>query len=627
MFGRRVFRSALAAGIVLMAGVGGVAAVATSATAAPLQIGVNAGGPAYTSSGVNYAADSGFTGGTVSTSYAAIAGTSTRTLYQTQRSGMTDWSTAVPNGTYRVSMDFAETTWNRAGARVFSVTDAGMPIVTNLDLFATVGMNHAYVVTKDVKVSNGTLDLSFTAKADHAVVSAILVVSLAPSAPVTGITVTPTQSIQAAVSANPAGTTFLLQAGTYRMQAISPKSNDTFIGQTGTVLSGAAVLSNWTQAGSTWSVGGQTQNGAFYGQCDATHPLCNQPEDLFIDTVLMSPVASLSAVAPGTWYFNHTTNTITIGNNPSGHLVETSVTPTAFDGIADHVTVENMTIQMYATELQNATIQAGPRPGGWADGGDGWLLQDLLVRWNHGVAIAMGNNTIVRYVQANQNGNLGLIGNAASGGLVDQTEVAGNNTVGVDTNWSAGGAKWAGDYENLVVQNSYIHDNNGPGLWSDESDYNTTFVNNTVTNNHDAGIFVEISYKALVKGNTVTNNGLNIAPGWLWGAGIQVAASSDVEVTGNTVQGNRNAIVGIQQARGTGTMGPHILQNLNVHNNVISLAPGNTGIVQDINNTSVFSTLNNHFTSNTWMNATSAAPFAWNNQWLTAAQWAAAGNS
>jgi len=427
MFGRRVLHAALAVAVMVMVGVGGAAAVAGSANAAPLQVGVNAGGPAYTSSGLNYASDYGFTGGAVATTTAAIAGTWNDTLYQSERYGMTDWSTTVPNGTYRVTMDFAEIYWAKAGARVFSVTDRGMPIVTNLDVFAAVGINHAYFVTKDVKVTTGTLDLSFSAKVDQPIVSAILVVSLAPSAPIVGIAVTPTQSIQSAVDANPAGTTFLLQAGTYRMQAITPKSNDSFIGRTGTVLSGAAVLTGWTQTGSTWSVGGQTQNEDFYGQCEATHPLCDQPEDLFIDSVLMTPVASAGAVAPGTWYFDHTANTITVGNNPAGHLVETSVTPTAFGGLADHVTIENMTIQMYATEAQNGTIQAGPRPGAWADGGDGWLLQDLSVRWNHGVGIAMGNNTIVRYVQANQNGNLGLNGNAASGGLVDQSEIASAN--------------------------------------------------------------------------------------------------------------------------------------------------------------------------------------------------------
>jgi parallel beta-helix repeat protein len=627
MFGR-VLRSALVAAVALAVGAGGAAAAATPASAAPLQTGVNAGGPAYTSAAaVTYAADSGFSGGATTTTAAGIGGTAEDGLFQSVHYGMTDWSTAVPTGTYRVTMDFAETAFSTAGARVFSVTSAGIPLVTNLDLYAKVGMNQAYLFTKDLKVTGGTLDLKFSATADKAVVSAISVTSLSTAQPLQGVPVALTQSIQAAVDANPAGTTFLLQAGVYRMQPITPKSNDTFTGQNGTILSGARVLTGWTQSGSTWTVGGQTQNQDFYGQCDDTHPLCVQPEDLFIDGVLIAPVATAGAVVAGTWFFDHSASTITIGVDPAGHAVETSVTPKAFDGLADNVTVQNMTIQMYATELQNGTIQAGPLPGGSPDGGSNWLLQDLTVKLNHGVGIAMGNGTVVRRVHALQNGNLGISGTSASGGVVDSSEIAGNNTVGVEQGWSAGGAKWAGDYNNLVVQNTSVHDNNGPGLWADESDYNTTFINNTVTNNSAAGIFVEISYKALVANNIVTNNGLAVAPGWLWGSGIQIAASSDVEVTGNTLQGNRNGISGIQQNRGSGTMGLHLVQNLNVHGNTVSLGAGGTGIVTDTGDTSVFTSMNNHFVNNTWTNATVTWPFAWNNVWNTQTQWTATGNS
>jgi parallel beta-helix repeat protein len=447
------------------------------------------------------------------------------------------------------------------------------------------------------------------------------------SATTVGITVTLGQSIQAAVDANPAGSTFLLQPGIYRMQSIHAKTGDTFIGQSGTTLSGARLLSGWVQSGSKWTVGGQTQNQDFYGLCDSTHPMCNQPEDLFIAGRMVAPVATAAEVNAGTWFFDHSANTITVGTNPTGRTVETSVTPKAFSGLADNVTVKNMTIQMYASELQQGTVQAGPRPGGWADGGANWLLQDVVVKLNHGVGVAMGNGTVLKRVRTTANGNLGISGTSASGGKVIDSEIASNNTVGVNQTWSAGGAKWAGDYNNLLVQNTYVHDNIGPGLWADESDYNTTFINNTVTNNSAAGIFVEISYKALVAGNTITNNGLGEAPGWLWGSGVQIAASTDVEVTGNTLQGNRNAISGIQQNRGSGTLGAHLLQNLNVHDNTVSLASGGSGIVTDTGDTSIFTSMNNHFIHNTWSGSTVTWPFAWNNTWNTSSQWTATGNS
>jgi parallel beta-helix repeat protein len=440
------------------------------------------------------------------------------------------------------------------------------------------------------------------------------------------VTILSTQNIQAVVDAYPEGTTFALGAGTFREQTVHPKNGDTFTGQAGTILSGARVLTGWQQSGSTWWVGGQTQNQGLYGECQAAHPMCGQSEELFVDGVRLEPVSQASGVAPGRWYFDHGANRIVIGDNPSGRLLETSVTTRAFGGLANNVTITGMTIEHYATPNQNGVIQAGPRPGGIPDGGTGWLLQDLVIRRNHGVGVAMGNTTTVRRVHANENGNLGIVGTSASGGLVEDTEIAGNNTSGVESGWSAGGAKWAGDYNDLTVENTTARDNDGPGLWVDESCARARFIGNAVLDNTTAGIAVEISYGALVSGNTVRGNGLAVPPGWLWGSGIQIADSPDVEVVGNTVTGNRNAIAGVQQSRGSGTLGPHLLRNLNVHGNTIGLGVGGAGVATDTGDPEVFAG-SNRFVGNTWTLGSDPYPYAWGNRWNTPAQWTATGNS
>lgn len=440
------------------------------------------------------------------------------------------------------------------------------------------------------------------------------------------VTVTPAQSIQAAVDSYPEGTSFALQSGTWREQSIRPKNGDTFTGTTGTILSGARVLSSWQPSGAVWYVGGQTQNQGVYGECRASHPLCGQAEELFRDGVRVEPVGSLAEVLAGRWFFDHGAGRIYVGDNPSGHLIETSVTGRAFGGPASNVTIQNMTIEHYATVNQNGVIQAGPRPGGIPDGGAGWLLQDLVIRRNHGVGVAMGVGTIVRRVKTVENGNLGIVGTTASGGLVEASEIVGNNTSGVDPGWSAGGAKWAGDYNDLTVRTTTVRDNDGIGLWVDESCARSTFTGNTVSGNTVAGIAVEISYGAFVSGNTVTGNGLSIPKGWLWGSGIQIADSPDVEVVGNTVDGNRNAISGVQQTRGSGTLGPHLLRNLYVHGNTIRLADGGAGVATDTQDPVVFAG-SNRFVGNTWTLGSDPTPYAWGNQWNTPAQWAASGNS
>ena len=55
-------------------------------------------------------ADTGFTGGTmVDRGGIAISNTVDDRIYQTERYGMTEFATVVPNGTYQVNLHFAET--------------------------------------------------------------------------------------------------------------------------------------------------------------------------------------------------------------------------------------------------------------------------------------------------------------------------------------------------------------------------------------------------------------------------------------------------------------------------------------------------------------------------------------
>ncbi len=60
-------------------------------------------------------------------------------------------------------------------------------------------------------------------------------------APVNGIPISPGQSIQAAVNANPAGTTFVIKAGRHVRQSVEPKDGDTFVGEAGAILDGQGL--------------------------------------------------------------------------------------------------------------------------------------------------------------------------------------------------------------------------------------------------------------------------------------------------------------------------------------------------------------------------------------------------
>ena len=79
-----------------------------------------------------------------------------------------------------------------------------------------------------------------------------------------------------------------------------------------------------------------------------------------------------------------------------------------------------------------------------------------------------------------------------------------------------------------------MHENVGPGLWCDIECRNVTYEGNVVERNHDAGIFHEISFKATIRDNAVSHNGIDDRS-WFWGADILIAASQDVQVYRNVV--------------------------------------------------------------------------------------------
>ena len=142
-----------------------------------------------------------------------------------------------------------------------------------------------------------------------------------------------------------------------------------------------------------------------------------------------------------------------------------------------------------------------------------------------------------------------------------------------------------------------------------------------VEDNADTGIFHEISYHAVIRHNTVRRNGFE-NPRWGYGAGILVAGSPNVTIHDNTVTGNARGIIGIQQDRGSGDHGPYELENLNVHNNTITMTTGWTGLLQDVSDRTYFTHRNNRFQTNHYfLDSLSSDRFHWKDEPLTASDW------
>jgi Glycosyl hydrolases family 28/Bacterial Ig-like domain (group 3)/Right handed beta helix region/Bacterial Ig-like domain (group 2) len=377
------------------------------------------------------------------------------------------------------------------------------------------------------------------------------------------VTISPGADIQAAVTAAPAGTVFVLLAGVYRMQTIVPKDGDTFTGQGSVDLNGSQVLT-FLPAAALWAAPA-ISNSVPTGVCNSTHPLCGYVQDLFIDGTLQTLVSSNVNLQPGNWYFDRVHNKVYIPTAPTGHVIELGNATYAFTGVATGVQIDNVTLEKYATPAHAGTVGGFPR-------GSNWIINNVESRWNHGTGINLGPGSQILNSFIHNNGQMGIEIVGGTGSTVLNNEISFNNYAGFDQGWEAGGSKlWA--TTNLVVKLNNVHDNNGIGLWTDGGNVNTLYDSNTVTNNFNEGIKHEISYSAVISNNIVKGNGYSPSV-WLGNGQICIQNSSNVEVLGNTVEvpvaSGGNGIVIINQNRGTGKLGPLISANDYVHNNTVT---------------------------------------------------------
>ncbi|HVH74636.1 MAG TPA: right-handed parallel beta-helix repeat-containing protein [Stellaceae bacterium] len=303
--------------------------------------------------------------------------------------------------------------------------------------------------------------------------------------------------------------------------------------------------------------------------------------------------------------------------------------PHAFAGTASGVVIENLKITRYAAAAQDSPVHG--------DDGHRWVVENNEISYNGGAGLDLGDhmravgNAIHHNLQIGVDMN-GFGHHPGAGIVVEGNEIAFNNyTSAYDPGWEAGGTKFWNSID-LTVTNNYVHDNVGAGLWSDTDNIRTLYAGNRVENNQGPGILHEVSYDAVIRDNIVRNNGSaerHRCPGWLWCAGILISSSGaakgsrgGIEIYGNTVvpgaNGNGIGLVQNRRLRDAAEYGPHIVQNVHVHDNVVDLGTqryggrlNGNGAVSDDGETAIFTDRGNRFAHNVYCLRPGAKSFSW----------------
>ena len=428
---------------------------------------------------------------------------------------------------------------------------------------------------------------------------------------------------------HPPGTTYCFEPGVHRLRRpLRPQRGDTIAGEPGAVLNGSRVLTGWKAGVQGWTAPAfLPSNPSNDGPCLATSPFCGRAEEVFLQDRRLVRVASPERVTPDTFYADDAEGSITIGTDPRGLLVEQAVASGLVASARDRVTVRDLVLEKAANGAQVAAVdsrQDFPRSA------RGWRVLHNDVRLNHGVGVGIGSRGRVRGNLIHDQGQLGVSAWGTHVRLVDN-EIAYNGWAGYDPEWEAGGIK-AWMTVSAVISGNHVHHNQGPGVWSDGGCDRTEYTHNVITDNWMAGIQHEISYDALIAHNEILRNG-SVHKGWAWEAGIQIQSSGGnelIEVRRNVVADNTHGIVVLDSSdrrlEDPHPAGPHIVQNVLVHDNVVVMGPGQwTGVVHDWGGHGVFRR-GLRFRGNTYhVDSREQRSFAWEDELLTWDEWRAPG--
>jgi hypothetical protein len=161
----------------------------------------------------------------------AIANTQEDPLYCTYRYWTsvptlpaTNYAFTIPNGTYQLTMYFAETHFNATGSRVFDIRLENNLVRSNYDIFAVAGgKDIATNLTYTVAVTDGKLNIAFQNKVNNPLVNAIEVIPADP-----GSTMSPTPPTPAPVPAVPSAVRINVAGGQY----IDPPTQNVWMADT-----------------------------------------------------------------------------------------------------------------------------------------------------------------------------------------------------------------------------------------------------------------------------------------------------------------------------------------------------------------------------------------------------------
>ena len=345
-----------------------------------------------------------------------------------------------------------------------------------------------------------------------------------------------------------AGDTIGVLGGTYHQSATIYTDHLTIraVGKRPAVLDGASRVSGFAQQGSVWVkygwnaqfdhspsfTAGQPDGTGAWQWINPAHPMAAWPDQVWIDGDRLAQVADASQVGPGRFAVDYTNHELIVGNDPSGRLVEASTLSKALAIRGSYVTIDGLDVVRYADSIPTLGAVTIERPH--------TVLENMNINCNATSGLLVSADYArIRHSRISRNGLIGIHGSGAYHLRLDHDQVNRNNVEHFNQAPVAGGVKMT-QTRHMWIGNSVFSDNRGTGIWTDQSTYDATIVNNVVTGNTGHGINLEISDTALVANNLIARNSM---------MGVQANDTGNVMIWNNDLLANSRPVNIVQDQR------------------------------------------------------------------------------
>lgn len=365
-----------------------------------------------------------------------------------------------------------------------------------------------------------------------------------------GTATAPVRSIGRAVALANSGDSIVVRGGTYHesVQVFQKTVHIRAAAGEWVTLDGAKQLDGFVADRGAWySPNWTTQFERNNGpMIRSDQPVAAYPDQVFYSGQPLRQVLSRGEVVSGTFFHETSVDRIWIGDDPTGRLVEGSNRSWAvyFNG-AHGSSLTNMTVRRFATQGRDmAAIRAYA---------DNLTFSGVISEYNAFSGLsAIGSDIVIRDSRFNHNGYIGIHGDRVNGLVVERSAIMHNNRELFDAFHSAAGIKVTSS-SGVVVRDSDIDQNAGPGFWSDIASSGVTVAGNAVTNNVRSGIEIELTSGVTIANNVAIGNGES---------GIWILESQNVNVWHNAVVDNEREIYVLEGPR-------RDVANISIRNNIV----------------------------------------------------------